>query len=53
MTKGVRRDMFVNFCEAGGFFDGFLHGGFVDVVAADLTPGPSPGRRGESVRVFG
>ena len=45
VAEGVGGDVFVDFCEAGGFLDGALNGGFVDVVAADdaLTPGRSPG----------
>lgn len=41
MAKSVRGDMLVDFCKAGGFFDGFLHGGFVEVVAALDTSGGS------------
>lgn len=43
MAKGVRGDMLVNFCMTRGFFDGFLDGGLVQVVAA----------RDSSVRVLG
>ena len=43
VAEGVRGDMFIDLCKAGGFFDDFLHGGFVEVV----TTGNS------STRVFG
>ena len=43
MAKSVRGDVLIDLCEAGGFFDGFLHGGFVDVVTTDNS----------SVRIFG
>jgi hypothetical protein len=32
VAKGVRGNPFLNSGESGGFFDGFLKGGFVDVV---------------------
>ena len=41
--KGVRGDVFVDFCEVGGFSDGFLFGGFAKMMAAGNS----------STRVFG
>jgi len=43
VTEGVRGDVFVDLGEAGGFFDGFLHGGFAKMMAAGNS----------STRVFG
>ena len=34
MTKGVRGDVFVNFCKPRSLFDGFLYDGFMQVMAA-------------------
>ena len=35
VAEGVGGDSLVHFCDAGGFADFFLEGGFVDVVAAE------------------
>ena len=43
VAKGVRGDVFVDFCEVGGFSDGFLFGGFAKMMAAGNS----------STRVFG
>ena len=43
MPEGVRGNMFVDLCETRNLFDGFLHGGFVKMVAAGSS----------SMRVFG
>ena len=40
MSEGVRGNMLVDLRKAGGFFDGFLYGGFVEVVTVE-TPSPT------------
>lgn len=35
VSKGVRGDALLNLCEGGGIADGFLQGGFVNVMAAN------------------
>ena len=36
MAKSVRGDVLIDLCEAGGFFDGFLHGGKVGEELVDF-----------------
>jgi hypothetical protein len=51
MSECVAGDAFLDSGFAGGFFDGALKAGGVKVMAADLTPNPSPvSPRGEKLK---
>lgn len=52
VAEGVGGNVLVNFCKVGGMFYGFLHGGFVEVVAAGYSSTGVHGKFGSGEEVL-
>lgn len=50
VPEGVRGDAFVNAAGNGGFSDGFLNGGVIEMMTAQTTLTPNPSLRGRGER---